>query len=68
MPLERTPPSARSKLRNEIRSRNVKELVDSYQSSGKIGTSTPASKSAAVKQAVAISYAQERRGGKRKRS
>jgi hypothetical protein len=34
---------------------NVQELVDTYQSKGRIGTSTPSSKKAAVKQAVAIS-------------
>ena len=36
-------------------SSNIKELVDTYKSKGKIGSSKPASKSAAVKQAVAIS-------------
>ena len=34
---------------------NIQELVDTYQSKGRIGTSTPKSKKAAVKQAVAIS-------------
>lgn len=34
---------------------NIKELVDTYQSKGRIGTSRPSSKKAAVKQAVAIS-------------
>jgi len=68
MPLERTPPSAGRRERSRIRSANVKELVDSFEGSGKIGTSTPASKSAAIKQAVAISYATERRGRRRKRA
>jgi hypothetical protein len=34
---------------------NIQELVDTYQSKGRIGTSTPKSKKAAVEQAVAIS-------------
>ena len=34
---------------------NIQELVDTYQSKGRIGTSAPKSKKAAVKQAVAIS-------------
>lgn len=34
---------------------NIKELVDTYKAKGRIGTSKPASKKAAVKQAVAIS-------------
>ena len=36
-------------------SSNIKELVDTYKAKGRIGTSKPASKKAAVKQAVAIS-------------
>lgn len=39
---------------NKTVSTNVKELVHSYESKGSIGTSHPASKKAAVKQAVAI--------------
>ncbi len=34
--------------------KNVKELVKTYEKKGKIGTSKPASKKAAQKQAVAI--------------
>lgn len=34
---------------------NIQELVDTYQAKGRIGTSAPKSKKAAVKQAVAIS-------------
>jgi hypothetical protein len=34
---------------------NVKELVDAWEAKGAIGTSRPASKKQAVKQAVAIS-------------
>lgn len=39
---------------NKTVSTNVKELVHSYESKGNIGASHPASKKAAVKQAVAI--------------
>ena len=39
----------------KVVSSNIKELVDTYKSKGRIGTSKPASKKAAVKQAVAIS-------------
>ena len=35
-------------------SRNIKTLVHEYERKGTIGTSTPASKKKAVKQAVAI--------------
>ena len=34
---------------------NIKELVDTYKSKGRIGTSKPANKTAAIKQAIAIS-------------
>ena len=34
---------------------NIRELVGGYEEKGRIGTSTPKSKKAAVKQAVAIS-------------
>lgn len=40
----------------KVISSNVKELVGAYKEKGKIGTSKPASKAAAVKQAVAIAY------------
>ncbi len=36
-------------------SHNIKEMVDSWEHSGKIGNSHPESKKKAVKQAVAIS-------------
>jgi hypothetical protein len=39
----------------KVVSSNVKELVDKFQRSGKIGESQPKNKKAAVKQAVAIS-------------
>ena len=37
-------------------SSNIGEMVRSFKESGKIGTSRPASKRAAVKQAAAIAY------------
>ena len=38
-------------------SRNIGEIVRDYKKDGMIGTSKPASKTAAVKQAAAIAYA-----------
>jgi len=38
-------------------SRNIGELVGAYKEKGRIGTSRPKSKGAAIKQAAAISYA-----------
>lgn len=38
-------------------SRNIGELVGTYKEKGRIGTSKPKSKAAAVKQAAAIAYA-----------
>lgn len=38
-------------------SRNIGELVGAYKEKGRIGTSKPKSKGAAVKQAAAIAYA-----------
>lgn len=46
---------------NKVFSSNVKELVDAYSSTGKIGTSKPKSKKKAIKQSVAIAYAQKRK-------
>lgn len=43
---------------NKTVSKNIQTLVDDYQKSGRIGTSKPANKKAAVKQAVAISLRQ----------
>ena len=48
----------------KVISSNVKELVGAYKEKGKIGTSRPASKAKAVKQAVAIAY--EKAGKARK--
>ena len=42
-------------------STNIGEMVRGYKESGKIGTSRPASKRAAVKQAAAIAYSTARR-------
>jgi hypothetical protein len=50
---------------NKVVSRNIQELVDKYQASGKIGTSRPKSKKAAVKQAVAISLSKAGRSRKK---
>jgi hypothetical protein len=48
-------------------SRNIGELVSTYKQKGKIGTSKPKSKAAAVKQAAAIAYSKagKSRGMKR---
>jgi hypothetical protein len=47
---------------------NIRELMHAFHATGKIGSSKPASKAKANKQAVAIAYAQKRRtiahGGK----
>ena len=42
-------------------STNIGEMVRGYKESGKIGTSRPASKRAAVKQAAAIAYSKARK-------
>ena len=39
----------------KVVSSNIKELVDTYKSKGRIGSSKPANKTAAIKQAIAIS-------------
>jgi len=46
---------------------NVKELVDTYKSKGKIGTSKPRNKAKAVKQAVAISMSMAKKSKKSKK-
>jgi hypothetical protein len=51
---------------NKVVSANVQELVDRYQAKGKIGSSRPKNKQAAVKQAVAISLAKAGRQRKPK--
>jgi hypothetical protein len=47
-------------------SANVKTLVGDFKRKGKIGTSKPKSKKAAIKQALAISF-RLKRGGKNRR-
>lgn len=42
-------------------SSNIGEMVRKFKDTGKIGTSRPASKRAAVKQAAAIAYSTARR-------
>ena len=42
-------------------STNIGEIVRKFKDSGKIGTSRPASKRAAVKQAAAIAYSTARK-------
>lgn len=44
-------------------SKNISELMNSFKRNGKIGTSKPEDKSAAQKQAIAISYAKARDNG-----
>jgi hypothetical protein len=45
----------------KVVSNNISELMRSFGSSGKIGTSQPASRKKAQKQAVAIALSQKRR-------
>lgn len=45
----------------KVQSANIKEMVDSWKQKGSIGTSHPKTKKKAIKQAVAISYAEARR-------
>jgi len=49
---------------NKAMSSNIKEMVDSWKQNGKIGTSSPANKKKAIKQAVAIAY---RKSGRSRR-
>lgn len=51
---------------NKAVSANIQTLVDDYQAKGKIGTSRPKNKAAAVKQATAIAYAKAGRARKDK--
>jgi len=58
-------PLVKSKSKKAFK-KNVKELVDTYKSKGKIGTSKPKNKKAAIKQSVAIAYATQRKAKKKK--
>jgi hypothetical protein len=58
-------PLAKGKSKKVI-SKNVKELVDTYEKKGKIGTSKPESKEKAIKQALAISYSKAGKSRKNK--
>jgi hypothetical protein len=49
----------------KVVSSNVKELVNKFQRTGKIGESQPKNKQAAVKQAVAISLSKAGRSRKK---
>ena len=48
-------------------SSNIKELVKTYEKKGKIGTSKPKSKKAAIKQSSAIAYAKASKSKKSKK-
>jgi hypothetical protein len=61
MPLRKAPKNSSKKQRNKIQSSNISELVNSYKKTGRIGNSKPKSKKAAIKQAIAISYAHRRK-------
>jgi hypothetical protein len=43
-------------------SKNIGEMVSKYKRTGKIGTSRPSSKRAAMKQAAAAAYSSARKG------
>lgn len=49
---------------NKAISANIQTLVDDFQRSGKIGTSKPKNKAAAIKQATAIAYSKAGRSKK----
>lgn len=49
---------------NKTISANIQTLVDDFQRSGKIGTSKPKNKAAAIKQATAIAYSKAGRSKK----
>lgn len=49
----------------KVRQENIKEIMRSYEKTGKIGTSKPANKKKAIKQAVAIGYSEQRKSRKK---
>jgi hypothetical protein len=49
---------------NKVVGKNIQTTVDDYQRSGKIGSSKPASKEAAIKQATAIALSKAGRSKK----
>lgn len=53
---------------NKVKSENIKETMDSYSSSGKIGTSAPKTRRQALRQAIAVAYSKARGGKKRAKS
>jgi hypothetical protein len=57
-------PLIKSKSKSAFKA-NVKELVDTYKEKGKIGTSKPKSKKAAVAQSVAIAYSEKDKAKKK---
>ena len=58
-------PLVKGSGRKSIR-QNIEELLSSYKSSGKIGTSSPKNMEEARQQAVAIAYQKARETGRRK--
>ena len=50
---------------NKVKSENIQEMVDSWKSTGKIGNTTPKSKSQAIRIATAVAYTKSR-GSKKK--
>jgi hypothetical protein len=51
----------------KVVSSNIKELVDKFKKTGKIGTSKPKSKKKAIKQAVAIALSKAGKSRKKKK-
>lgn len=52
----------------KVISSNIKEIMDSYKQKGTIGTSKPANKKKALKQAIAISESSARKSTGKKKS
>ena len=60
-------PLKKGKSKKTISS-NIGEMVSSYEKKGKIGTSKPKSKKAAIKQSVAIAYAKAGKSRSKKKN